>query len=333
MLRVLDSLHALLRLFEEAWPRRRLFAAAEAVELVEKPVFAVIVEALLVLAALFFFLLLFLSILSLFPLLSVLLGPLRLMFVVLLLFFFLVDLNLTLQLPLSNGLAEMLEGLVGTLEGILSVLARNSLFLLKRHILIIRLLMLVNNVIYVLLWRLGLRFLLGYAWLCSDLSVILLTILTLFLELFLYKVIHFLFFLLLRITQGLLLGQLLLLLMLLFGPLLLFRFLARLFLLRILHLLQGLGGLLLHLGHMLRDCHIVRVLLALSGARLLLDLAQTLLLLLLGRLFLLLVLLLKNFFHSWLLWWGSVRKRVGHHLVQFLAVQSVSLHRCRVGSV
>ena len=53
------------------------------------------------------------------------LGTMRFLF---LLFLFLVDRNLALQLSLGDGLAKMFEGLVGTFEAVLIVLWRWAFF-------------------------------------------------------------------------------------------------------------------------------------------------------------------------------------------------------------
>ena len=95
LLRVLCCFHALLGLLEEARSCGGLLTA-EAVELVEKPIFAVIVESLFLVVPLFLFPVLFLFLLSLFFLLSILCGPLCPMLILFLLFLFLIDLYLAL---------------------------------------------------------------------------------------------------------------------------------------------------------------------------------------------------------------------------------------------
>ena len=77
--------------------------------------------------------------------------------------------------------------------------------------------MLIYYVVYVFLWRLLLRFLFLLFWLfAKDLSIVSLSILSLFLQLFFNKLIHFALVILLGIILGLVLLDLLLLLALLF---------------------------------------------------------------------------------------------------------------------
>lgn len=155
-LRVLFRFHALLGLLKEPRLSSDLLAtAAEAMELIEKSIFAVVVQPLLFVPLLLLFLRPFLFLLSILLLLSGMFGLLSAISSLLLLFLFLINLDLRLQLALCDGLAKLLEGLVCVLEAILR--AFNRLFL-ERYLLVLLLLMLIYNIVYVFLWCLLLRF-------------------------------------------------------------------------------------------------------------------------------------------------------------------------------
>ena len=270
LLQVLFGFHALLGLLEEARLSGDLLTTtAEAMEFVEKSIFAVVEESLFFLFPVFLFPFLFLFLLSFSFLLCFFLGHLSTFLFLFLLFLFLVDLHLALQLSLRDGLAILFEGLVGTLEAILVVFGRWALFL-KGDLLVFRLFMLIYNIVYIFLWCLLLKFLFLWLWLfAKDLSIVSLSILSLFLELLFNKLIHFSLVVLLGIVLGLVLLDLLLFLALRFFLLLFSGLSTVLFLLVFLHLFKDFRGLLLHLSHMLSYSHIIWVL-VLAARRLLL---------------------------------------------------------------
>lgn len=184
--------------------------------------------------------------------------------------------------------------------------------------------MLIYNIVYVFLWGLFLRFLfLLLRLFAKDLPVVSLAILSLFLQLFLNKLVHLSLFALLRVDLDPALRDLLLsLAFLLF--LLLFSFSTFFLLLVLPDLLECLSRLLLDLRHVLANGHVLWVL-ALAARRLL---HETLWLLLLHLLLLLLVLLLEDLCNRRLL--VLVRREgVLHHFVQLLAVQCERLDRVR----